>query len=388
MSAGCNKKEVRSNPVKILFLIDELNVGGTEKQLIWLCEKLPRDRFLPTLGVLRRSDYEQSKVLNTPVVTFDWQGLPLVKNLQLIDRLRKFLEEEQFEILQTQFVESEIYGCLAVFSLRKRPKLIVTRRNLYHWIGDDPWRFRVVRHLARYVDHLLVNSFAVQAKCRELEAVCEEKITVIQNAIAMEKFGQRDSQQAKMELGLGINDFVVGVVGNWRPVKGLASFLTAAKNISEKIPAARFVLAGDGPQDQELRDLGEKLGIGNRVLYIKNPPDIPGVIASMDVAVQSSLSESFSNVLLEYMASGKPIVATRVGDASVMLAHEKSGLLVEPGNSAAMSDSVVRLYRNPAWAGGLGAHAREKASQWSETVIRAKYISFYGKVLTDRKGGA
>lgn len=385
MPVKYRREEARTGPAKILFLIDELNVGGTEKQLVWLCEKLPRQQFLPTIGVLRQTEYQADLSLDTPIVNFNWQGVPVIKNFQLIGRLRSYLAREQFDILQTQFVESEIYGSLAAFSLPKRPKLISTRRNLYHWVGDDPWRFRLGRYLVRRVDHVLANSHAVQKKCRDLEAVAKEQITVIQNAVELEKFAHTDTLQAKKVLGLTLDDFVVGVVGNWRPVKGIAAFLAAAKIISAKIPAARFVLAGQGPQEQELRELAERQGIADRTLFIKNSADVPGVIAAMDVAVQSSLSESFSNVLLEYMAAGKPIVATAVGDGPAMLVHDKTGLLVAPGDSPAMAESVFMLHGNQEWARDMGEQAREIVSKrWSEFVILAQYQDFYRHILSGR----
>lgn len=380
-----NFKDGAHQSKKILFLIDELNVGGTEKQLVWLCNELSRHQFFPTIGVLRKFSGRTPLRIDVPVVNFNWCGFPVIKNFSLILRLRKYLKKNNVDILQTQFVESEIYGLLAALSLQKKPLLISTRRNMYHWIQDDPWRFRIGKFLSGFADHVLVNSYAVQKRCRALESIRSDKITVIQNAVNYAEFARLDVNSSKMKLGLEPTDYVVGLVGNWRKVKGADVFLEAAKIIAEKITDARFVLAGQGPLELELQELARKYGIANRALFIKNPTNVPLIIASMDVAIQSSWSESFSNVLLEYMAAGKPIVATNVGDAFLMLAGGKNGLLVSAGDSEKMAEAVVELYKNLDSTKRMARQAQEVAAKkWKDEVVFSQYVSFYNTLLQGR----
>jgi glycosyltransferase involved in cell wall biosynthesis len=120
------------------------------------------------------------------------------------------------------------------------------------------------------------------------------------------------------------------------------------------------------------------LGIDNNTLFIERPEDIPGVIAAFDVAVQPSLSEGFSNVLVEYMAAGKPVVATRVGDAQRVIESENYGLLVEPDNPMDLSEAILSICSNLQNAERMGLLAREKVKQkWSEEKILNEYMRFY-----------
>lgn len=370
------------NRVKILFLIDELMIGGTEKQLILLAENLPRDIFEPVIGILRDTKFQKTLSLSTPIVNFKCSEIPVIRNIQLAKRLHNYLCKEKFDILQTQFVESEIYGFIGAYFCRSKPLILSTRRNMYHWTQETPWQFRICRFLAKQATQVIANSYAVQQKCQELESIPSDKITVIPNAVDVENFQGISSKKAKKMLNIDPAAPVIGVVGNWRPVKGLVCFLQAAAQIHTAIPSAQFILAGQGPQENELKDLAKQLGIYSNTHFLKNHPDIPSMISAFDIAVQSSLSESFSNVLLEYMASGKPIVATNVGDASVVLDHGKSGFIVPPGNPTALSKAVGQLCDNETFAAQLGTAARKKVlAQWSVAALLKRYEHFYKHIL-------
>jgi len=269
---------------------------------------------------LRKADYQNTLEIKTPIVCFNWPGPRLLKNFSLVWKLGQYLHKENFDIIQTQFVDATIYGAWAARICRPRPSLISTRRNLYHWVDEDPWAFRFLRHTVRWTDRVLVNSQRVFEQCQTIEQIPQEKITLIQNGVEVDKFDGMCSEAAKRSIGLLGKYPVIGVVGNLRPVKGLVSFLEAATRVSHKIPSARFALVGSGPQENDLESLAQALGIHDKVTFLKDAHDIPSVMAAFDIVVQPSLSESFSNVLVEYMAAKKPIVATKVGDAEMVIA--------------------------------------------------------------------
>ncbi len=373
--------------IKILFLIDQLHVmGGTERQLFFIAENLPGDRFEPVIGVLYPSDYAESLDLSTPIVHFKSNSLPLLKNICLFANLAKYLRREKIDIVHTFFHESPVYAVCALFGLRQRPILITTRRNMYHWVEEEPWAFRLLRLTNRGVDYTLVNSHAVRERCIQLEHLSPEKLRVIQNAIEVEKFNIISKKDARSALKLDENAFIVGSVGNWRPVKGMAQFLESASILSKMIPEAHFVLVGHGPQEEDLKGMNQDNGVGVRTHFFPNDTDIPTVMAALDVAVQPSLSESLSNVLLEYMASERPIVATRVGDAERVIESERDGILVQPDKSKEMADAIYWLYSHPEEAENMARVSREKVKrQWSSEKILNEYINFYSSCIIPMK---
>jgi len=370
--------------IKILFLINRLLPGGTENQLIWLAENLPRDRFEPVIGVLKTTDYQASLQIKSQTIDFKWSGPLLLKNISLVWKLRCYLVRERFDILQTHFVESEIHGALATRLTQSRTIYVGTRRNLYHWVDAEPWNFLFLRYTSRWADWILVNSHKVFKECQRKEGISSDKIRVIQNAIDLRRFNNIQCGEVKTKIGLSGKHPIVGVVGNWRSIKGLVPFLHAAEIVHREIQNSRFVLVGFGPQENELKSLAKKLGIIENIKFIHNSTKIPEIIKTFDIAVQPSLSESFSNVLIEYMAASKPIVATKVGDAERVIESGKNGLLVQPNNPQELATAILYICNDRRKAYTMGQLARKKvAANWSSDRILEKYQLFYKELVED-----
>lgn len=371
--------------IKILFLIDELLVGGTENQVVLLADNLPRNIFDPFIATLNENIHKSFNQISTPIINLRRSGLPLIKNISIAYKLWCFFEKENFHIIQTHFPEAEIYAALALKLCRHKPYSIGTRRNLYHWIHEEPLNYYLLRKVSRWVDCILVNSYKVKQLCQEKENIPSSKIKVIQNAVEVDKFNNIGLDEAKRIIGLEGIYPIIGVVANWRPIKGLVKFLKAASIVTKQIPESYFVLAGSGPQKNELQKLAHDLGIQHRVKFLENYPDIPTVIAAFDVAVQPSMSESFSNVLIEYMAAGKLIVATRVGDAERVIDHEKNGLLVRANDPQEMASAILSLCNDKKMATDMGRLAQNKVTaNWSLDKIIKIYQQFYYNVIQNR----
>lgn len=369
---------MQGGKIRILFLIDELSIGGTERQLIWLAESLPGDRFEPIIGILRETAFSRGLHLRTPIINFNWTGLPLVKNLSLINKIRIFLVEHKVNILQTQFTESEIYGSLATKTIRSPPIVIATRRNLYHWITDEPFHFRIAQLLLKGARMIVANSHNAKEQCIRLEGTPIDKISVIPNAVAAEKFTSITKAEARTHCGLDPDALLIGVVGNLRTVKGADVFLRAASKVLPAIPAASFILVGEGPQMAQLKMLAGTLGLEDKVNFFGSTHEVHALISALDIAVQPSHSESFSNVLIEYMAAAKPIVATRVGDAEIILDRGRCGVLVDPNSPETMAQSIIALFQAQEKAAAMGQRAREKVLEnWTPDKILTKYVDFY-----------
>lgn len=352
--------------IKILFLIDALELAGTEKQVLQLAEGLNRDEFAPVIGVLDDSEYLEQLVLRTPLVKFHRQGLPLFKSIRLIRDLREHLIHEKYDIVQTHLVDAAILGSMAVRSMKLRPVLVGTRRNSYHWVTGKPWVFWLYCKTAQWSDQIIANSGKVKELCSSLEGIAFDRVQVIHNGVDVARLHGVSSERGKACLELSGRYPLIGVIGNWHPVKGLNSFLRAAELVRAQIPAAHFVLIGNGPLKYELESLAQELGIRAQVTFIEGLSDVCNVIGAFDIAVQCSLSESFSNVLVEYMVAARPIVATQVGEAASMIEHGSEGLLVPPNDHVALSKAILYLCERPSLASDMGLRASEKAiTRWS-----------------------
>jgi len=171
---------------------------------------------------------------------------------------------------------------------------------------------------------------------------------------------------------------VVGVVSRLTRLKGLEAFLEAAAIVATRFPAARFLVVGEtSPDDRayrtELTTLARQLGVLDRVVFTGLRTDARELLAGLTVSVMPSLNEGLSNVLLESMAAGVPVVATRVGGTPEAIEDGVNGLLVPPGDANALANSICHVLAHPLLAARLGHAARQSATARfsTEQMVRA-----------------
>jgi len=146
-------------------------------------------------------------------------------------------------------------------------------------------------------------------------------------------------------------------------LKGLEQFLEAAAIVRSRVPTVHFLVVGEtNPMDRqyllELQEYAARCGVAEHVTFTGLRSDVPAVLGSFTVSVMPSLNEALSNVVLESMAAGAPTVATRVGGTPEAVVDDVTGILVPPGNAAALANAIIHLLNNPQLAANLGRAAR------------------------------
>ncbi len=163
--------------------------------------------------------------------------------------------------------------------------------------------------------------------------------------------------------------------------KNHSGFLRVAARIHNHMPEVEFLLVGDGPLRQELEREAASLGLGAAAIFLGDRQDMPAVLASLDVAVLTSDSESLSNVVLEAMAAGLPVVAYGVGGNSELLSDQR-GALIPGGNETSFADAVENLVVDPDLRQQLGRNARHFAQDnFSLDRVRQRYVELYVRLL-------
>jgi glycosyltransferase involved in cell wall biosynthesis len=189
------------------------------------------------------------------------------------------------------------------------------------------------------------------------------------------------------ELGLGAADRLLVSVGNLYPVKGHLFLVEALARVARQHPTAHLAIAGRGEQEPALRACAEAHGIADRVHLLGLRADVPAVLAAADVFVLPSLSEGLPLALLEAMLAGRPIVSSNVGEVAVALAHGEAGVLVPPGDAAALAGALDRVLRDREASAQLGARAaRRAAAEYELSRMVARWVSLYEVVLGERGG--
>jgi glycosyltransferase involved in cell wall biosynthesis len=168
-----------------------------------------------------------------------------------------------------------------------------------------------------------------------------------------------------------------------------SGFLRIAARIHQQLPDVEFLLAGDGPLRQEIEEEARTLGLGARVVFLGDRRDIPAVLASMDVAVLTSDSEGLSNVILEAMAAGLPVVAYDVGGNPEVVSQQR-GALVPVGDEAGFANAVQRIIAesSSSWRQQLGLEARRFVEEnFTLERVRNRYQELYTTLLRKKGRG-
>lgn len=228
-----------------------------------------------------------------------------------------------------------------------------------------PWRFKKVasRLFLRRANAIIALTQDMKEKIQE---VCKRDASVIPNGVDLEKF-QRLSHRNTFKLATNGQKTIL-FVGRLHPIKGIAYLIEAMNTIVKKNPKARLLLIGNGEERQNLENLVKELDLAKYVNFIGKVPNekvLEYMIAS-DVLVLPSLSEGFPLTILEAMACGLPIVATKVGGIPEIVKNGEGGFLVEPQNTAEISEKVLMFLEND--------ELRERISQ--NNIIEAKKYSW------------
>jgi glycosyltransferase involved in cell wall biosynthesis len=340
--------------IKILYLIPQLTVGGTERNLYELATRLDKSRFEPTVWCMGESE-PFGRMLEAA-------GIRVMKKHNRVYRpddlfgLASFLRKEGFDVFHSYHYGAHFMDAVAAKSA-KVPFYVSSRMNVRHWRGGERLHFseRIRNALSAVV---VANSEAVKKKCAEVENIPKQKMRVIYNGVNLKEADENSAEKTCRD------HLVVGSLANLKPVKGQKYLIRAFARVLEKKPKTRLVLVGDGPDKDGLKDLAADLGIGDDVVIKVSQENRFSVIDSFDVFVSSSLAEGFSNSILEAMAKGKPVIATSVGGNSEAVIDGVNGYIVPPADPDALAAAIITLLSDDETRRRFGGSGRRRVEEY------------------------
>lgn len=373
--------------IKIAYIIDWIYSpeGGTERQLLMLLNGLDRSRFTPHLVYLRDTDFLTNTQFDYPLTKIPVGRLISPDFARGLRIFRKLHRRERFDIVQTLFIDANLFGTTAAHYAGCRT-IVSSRRNIGYW--HDTAQIAMLRLLRRWTTHYLANSEAAADKTVETERVPRDRITVIRNGLELDKFSRitpvlRAEQRA--EWGVGEQDIVIGAVANLRKVKNIESLMRSAVSLVREHENLKMVWVGQGFGGDYERycALVSEMGLDGRFFFPGGTTDVVRSLAGFDIAVLCSKSESFSNSLVEYMAAGLPIVASDVGGNSEAIEHETTGLLYPIDREDLLTSSLQRLITDRAFARRIAERARETAhATYTREAMLRQHERFYESILS------
>lgn len=364
----------------VFFLISSEGYYGIENMLVTLARSLSELGVRCVVGVLRDARFphvevgEQASKLGLAVEIIPCRGR---FSLSAVRHLRKLLLKYEVGVLHPHGYKADFYAYIA--ARPTRTALIATTHNWPNKLLSMRTYAAIDRLLLRKFDKVIVVSDVIKG-ILEKWGVLPKKLSVIFNGVDVERFGTTNCT-LRQEIAPNAHS-LVGFIGRLVPEKGGRFLLGAAPRVLSAFPRTTFVLVGEGPSRSAWEALSSELGITDHVIFAGIRDDMPAVYASLDIVVLPSLVESMPMCLLEAMAAGRPVVATRVGAIPMVIASEKTGLLVEPGDQGALAAAICDLLSNPKSAMQIGENGRAHVIEhFSARSMAQKYIEVYDEVL-------
>ncbi|HYM75128.1 MAG TPA: glycosyltransferase [Candidatus Dormibacteraeota bacterium] len=388
---GRDSRGVEASPPsarrKIFFLLDSLNVGGTEVQAVELATRLSPARYDVTLGCLQARGPLLQKLKGTAVSVREFYpkgGFDSVHGIYQMLRLAMFLRRGRFQIVHTHDLYANILGIPAAVVARV-PVIISSQRDLAHLDLYKTRRRVWLRRLQKLSSAVLTNANAVREAVLAEDHFTPEKVRVIYNGVDLERFSQ-DSRDRDWLIPNGSDEKWIVLVGSmYSDVKGHPWLISAAETVVKEFPAARFLLVGDGARRKDFESRVAQLGLEKYFYFLGRRDDVPRILACCDIAVLPSRAEGLPNAVLEYLAAGLPTVASRVGGNVEIIGESEHGLLVPPEDSPLLAQGLLRLLRDPGFAASLGRKGRAfVAAEFSFQRMIEKTDQMYTELLRSR----
>lgn len=357
----------KSHKRRILVITDMFRkMGGSERNIMQLLHGMDQTRFQIYVACFRSGELAQA-ARGEGFQTYGLRrgGLYSIDGFKNIIFLYKLIRRERIDLIVTYHEGSDFLG-LVLSSLCRIP-VISSRR-------DMGFKARLSHRIAygvvgRYFDGVITVSDAVKQEVVRRGWFKEGNVWAIHNGINVEEYTNHVNRDAiKRSIGIGANKCVVGLVSNIKKIKGIRYFLHAASLVCAGNSEVEFVIIGGdlneaGSSMTDMKLLTKELNIADRIHFLGEKKEIGELISIFDVGVLSSLSEGFSNVLLEYMASAKPVVATDVGGNKEAVINGETGLLVPSGNAHRLAKGINVFLGNRDLASRCGLAGRRRVEE-------------------------
>jgi L-malate glycosyltransferase len=375
----------------VLQLIDSFNQGGTERQTVQLTRLLHESNHynifmgcLSSEGPLRQ-EIERLGIINIPEYRLNsFYDLNAVKQVR---RFAQFLKEKRIDIVHVHDFYTNIFGMFGA-ALAGVPVRIASRRET-DGIRSKAQRF-VERRGYDLAHAIVANAEAVRAQLIQ-EGIRPSKIVTLYNGVDLDRLMPkpnltREEALDTFQLPRDDRKFITIVANMHHPMKDQSTFLRAAQRIKREFPQAGFILAGEGRLLNSLREYAAQLGLKDDAFFIGRCAKVSELLAISDVCVLSSKGvEGFSNSIIEYMASERPVVATDIGGAREAIVEGETGYVVEVEDDASMAEKILYLLRNPERSRIMGAKGRRVVQEKFSCAAQLENIEKLYDELLSRK---
>jgi glycosyltransferase involved in cell wall biosynthesis len=300
-------------------------------------------------------------------------------NPAMILFLVSFIRRRRIDLVVTNIQKEVLIGGLAARICRiPNVRMVGNENDLNDRIR---WRQRLL------VDHTIVPSDATLRNAMKRAGWLEpQQFTTIYTGRNPITYSKDEIAAERSRWGLSERDLVVGTTARLAEIKGIDSLISVFKTVAAKHANWYLVITGDGPDREKLEALAASLGIQDRVVFAGFSAEAAKAAAAYDIAVLNSSIEGFPNVIVEYLAAGKPVISTDVGGIPEIIRDGENGVLVRPGDDRDLLDKMLRLVENPDLRQRLGRSGIETVTKgFSEDIMVDRTETLFERVARERR---
>ncbi|MEO8296909.1 MAG: glycosyltransferase [Burkholderiales bacterium] len=357
-------RSAESSPprLRVLIITDEMEVGGTQRQIVHLARGLDRQRFEATVLYFRERSFLVDELERDGIRTVHVPKRGRIDPAFVV-RLRRAVAALRPDVVHCFAFSGELWGTLACALPGRgpRPALVSSIRGTYEWYR--PWQWRIKSWVSARSAHVVSNSRQAGDFAARQMGLAPSAIDVVYNGAVLPALDDIAAARVRMraELGLAPLQPMILFVGRLVDHKNIPLLLRAMQLLVARVPGAQLMMAGDGPLRSETEQGIAALGLANHVRLLGERNDAPALMAACDLLVLCSLREGLSNVILEAMMSRCAVVASRVGGNVELVDDGVTGLLFTSDDAAQLSAALQRLIDDPALRQRCAEQGRAKA---------------------------
>ncbi len=380
--------------IRVLHVITRLTLGGAADNTLRQMQALTRGGYEPTLAVgigasdtrfIERARDEGCRLVDVP--SLDREPRP-GRDFRALAMLVRLMRRERSAIVHTHTSKAGFIGRLAA-RLGGVPAVIHQPHGhiFYAYYGSTRTALYVAleRLAARWSDRLVTLTDRGIEEHLALGIGRRSQFVTVPSGVPTDELRVRAPERAaaRRALGLSADAFVVAAVGRLVPVKGFDVLVQALPALLRGVPDSQVLIAGEGPEQQRLMALAERLAVPGRLRLLGSHTDVVELLAAADVLAAPSRNEGMGRALVESMALGVPVVASAVGGIPSVV-DDDVGRLIAAEDASALAGALVELGSDRRLRAKLAAAARDRAEAFSTSVAEAKMLELYDEVVREK----
>ena len=374
--------------IKILYIITSSGIGGAEKILYYTATGLDYNKYdvsvcsLKNKGEIARALEKQGIEVCCLHMGGRESFLGCLSSIIALIRLFPYLVRIRPTIVHSFLFRANILARIAGY-LTGIPIIISSVRVM----GGEKKYFHYVEMITSFmVDHYVTVSESVKRYIIDKSKISAEKISVIYNGVNIKSQDNSYEQNPKMPFKIEDKDRILMTVGRLHKQKGHCYLIQAVSKVRKEFPKVKLLVIGEGEEENNLKKLVKSLDLMNEVIFAGLSSDMERILPMAELFILPSLWEGLPNALLEAMAAGKPVVATKVGGIPEIVVHGETGVLIPPRDTDALAIAIIDLLQNRLKAKDMGEAGRIRAGKrFSIYKMIEKTENLYQELLKEKQ---